>query len=90
MPGKGWWCGSSIQLGSDTFLSTCGRNAFWKDPVSPFIEQDEWRIVIFVNRYLNNDPMAPLKINVDVANFYPYLEPPQMAIRAADGATTFS
>ncbi len=73
--------GAPIQLGSDTFLSTCGRNALWKDPVSPFIEQDEWRLVIFVDHYLNGDPMAPLKLNVDASNFYRYLEPQPILTR---------
>lgn len=81
--------GAPIQLGSNTFLSTCGRNVLWKDPVLPFIEQDEWRIVIFVNHYLNDDPMEPLKLKVDAVNFYPYLKSTKTVDHAVDGATRF-
>ncbi len=44
-----------------------------KEPVEPFIFQDEWRIVIFTNGYLNNDPNEPLKINVSPDHFYEYI-----------------
>lgn len=45
-----------------------------KDPVEPFILQDEWRIAIFTKGYLNNDPNEPLNINVDPKHFYKYLK----------------
>ncbi|TMS80107.1 hypothetical protein [Pseudoalteromonas sp. S554] len=45
-----------------------------KDPVEPFILQDEWRIAIFTQGYLNNDPNEPLKINVDTKHFYEYIK----------------
>ena len=41
----------------------------------PFIEQDEWRIVIFTEGYLEGDPMAALKINVEPSHFYAYRGP---------------
>jgi hypothetical protein len=38
----------------------------------PFIAQDEWRIVVLTGGYLADDTDAPIKINVDTSNFYPY------------------
>lgn len=46
-----------------------------KDPVWPFIEQDEWRIVLFPEQYLDNDPDTPIRLTVDPNHFYPYLQP---------------
>jgi hypothetical protein len=53
---------------------TLAPNAFRKRPVQPFIDQDEWRIVIWTNGYLNSDPMLPLRIIVPAPHFYPYIE----------------
>lgn len=46
-----------------------------KEPVEPFIFQDEWRIVIFPLKYLDNDSMKPLKINVSPEHFFEYISP---------------
>jgi hypothetical protein len=55
------------------YLTPFNTDVLRKSPVTPFIDQDEWRIVIFTNGYLGNDPNAPLKIHVDPSHFYPYL-----------------
>jgi hypothetical protein len=55
------------------YLNPLNTSVLRKQPVVPFIEQDEWRIVILTTGYAGEDPMAPLKINVDPAHFYPYL-----------------
>lgn len=57
------------------FLKSIDTDVLRKYPVRPFIEQDEWRIVIFTKEYYKNDPMEPLKINVDPSHFYEYLPP---------------
>lgn len=46
-----------------------------KLPVEPFIQHDEWRIVIFTSGYLGGDAHAPLKINLDPNHFYEYIKP---------------
>lgn len=56
-------------------LSLVDTNVLRKDPVWPFIEQDEWRIVLFVERYLDNNPSLPLRLSVDPSHFYPYIRP---------------
>lgn len=56
-------------------LSIVDATPFRKDPVWPFVEQDEWRIVLGTEGYLSNDPYEPLRINVDPGLFYPYLQP---------------
>lgn len=53
-----------------SFINSYNTDVLRKDPVLPFIEQDEWRIVIYTESYLNADPNLPLKINVDLNNFY--------------------
>ncbi len=44
-----------------------------KQPMFPFVDQDEWRIVVFADGYLEGNPRFPLKINVDPGAFFPYL-----------------
>lgn len=56
------------------FLNPLNTDVLRKRPLEPFISQDEWRIVVMVDSYINDDPIAPLKINVDKNHFYPYLE----------------
>ena len=53
------------------YLNPINTDVLRKQPTAPFVEQDEWRIVIFVTKYLNNDPNAPLQIQVDPSHFYP-------------------
>jgi hypothetical protein len=69
--------GAEIKIGENPglFLNPVDTDVLRKRPVEPFILQDEWRIVIFVRNYLNNDQSAPLKINVAPDHFYPYLAP---------------
>jgi hypothetical protein len=55
-------------------IKSINTDVLRKDPVEPFIQQDEWRIAIFTNGYLNDDPNAPLKINVDPNHFYEYIK----------------
>ena len=55
--------------------ATDATRYFRKDPVWPFIEQDEWRIVLLTDRYVDDDPDAPLRLTVDPAHFYRYLIP---------------
>jgi hypothetical protein len=68
--------GAPFQFANDP--SRCLRiynpHAFKKRPVYPFTEQDEWRIVIWTNGYLNEDPNAPFKVRVPPSLFYRYLE----------------
>lgn len=54
------------------YLNPLDTDVLRKDPVTPFIEQDEWRIAIFTNGYLEGDSSIPLPINVDPLHFYPY------------------
>jgi len=56
-------------------LQSIDTDVLRKEPVLPFIEQDEWRIVIFTNGYINNDFNEPLKLNINPNNFYEYLSP---------------
>lgn len=69
--------GSAIQLSGapSVYVKSINTDVLRKDPVEPFISQDEWRIAIFTNKYLNDDWNEPLKINVDPSHFYPYIEP---------------
>jgi hypothetical protein len=72
--------GSAISLSGEppVYLKSINTDVLRKDPVLPFIEQDEWRIVVITGGsggYLNNDPMEPLKINVDPDHFYEYSTP---------------
>lgn len=70
--------GAPLQFGHNP--SRCLRiynaSPFKKRPVHPFTEQDEWRIVIWTNAYLNEDPNAPLVVRVPPSLFYRYLEGP--------------
>ena len=54
-------------------IKSINTDVLRKEPVEPFIFQDEWRIAIFSSGYLNDDPNEPLKINVDPNNFYEYI-----------------
>jgi hypothetical protein len=56
------------------YLNPSSTDVLQKEPVAPFIEQDEWRVVVFTDGYLDGDPNLPLKINVEPSNFYPYQE----------------
>jgi hypothetical protein len=69
--------GSAIELSGSpsVHVKSINTDVLRKDPVEPFIGQDEWRIAIFTNKYLNNDPDEPLKINVDPNHFYGYIKP---------------
>jgi len=57
------------------YVKSMNTDVLRKSPVLPFIEQDEWRIVIFLEGSKNLDPMRPIKINVDASNFYEYIPP---------------
>lgn len=69
--------GAAIELTGNpsVYVKSVNTDVLRKDPVEPFISQDEWRIVIFPTNYLNDDWQEPLKINVDLKHFYPYIEP---------------
>lgn len=69
--------GSAIQLTGkpSVYIKSINTDVLRKDPVEPFISQDEWRIAVFPSSYINNDWNEPLKINVDPKHFYRYLEP---------------
>lgn len=69
--------GSAIKLSGkpSVYVKSINTDVLRKDPVEPFINQDEWRIAIFTNRYVCENHDEPLKINVDQAHFYPYIEP---------------
>ncbi|TFH89130.1 hypothetical protein [Vibrio ouci] len=54
------------------YLSTVDMTALRKEPILPFIEQDEWRIVVFTNGFIKGDHLAPLKLKVDKNLFYEY------------------
>lgn len=68
---------AAIHIGGNPglFLNPIDTDVLRKRPIEPFTLQDEWRIVIFVRGYLNDDPSVPLKINVAPDHFYPYLGP---------------
>jgi hypothetical protein len=57
------------------YLTLVNTDLLRKAPVRPFIEQDEWRIVLMTDGYLDGDGDVPLKLNVDTLNFYPYCTP---------------
>lgn len=57
------------------YVKSINTDVLRKAPISPFIEQDEWRIVIFLENTGKVDPMEPIKINVDPSNFYEYIPP---------------
>jgi hypothetical protein len=54
-------------------IKSINTDVLRKNPVEPFISQDEWRITILTVGYLNGDFNAPLKINVDPSHFYDYI-----------------
>ncbi|ABL64341.1 hypothetical protein [Chlorobium phaeobacteroides] len=66
--------GAAVGLGGNLpeFLQSINTDVLRKDPVLPFIEQDEWRIVIFTNSLIKNDYNEPLKLIVNPNNFYEY------------------
>lgn len=68
------WSGAAICLGGQpsTYLNPLDTDVLRKEPIAPFTEQDEWRVVIFTDGYLDGDPNSPLKINVEPSHFYPY------------------
>jgi hypothetical protein len=68
--------GAAIGLAHDPplYLNSYSSDVLRKRPIHPFIEQDEWRIAIFADGYLSNDPNEPLKLHVAASNFYPYLD----------------
>jgi len=57
------------------YLNVLNTDVLRKEPVQPFIEQDEWRIVIFTNGFIKNDYNSPLIVKVDTEHFYPYMTP---------------
>jgi len=69
--------GAAIQIGDSPahFLNPINTDALRKRPIKPFIDQDEWRIVIFTDSYVGGDASLPLKINVATTHFFPYLAP---------------
>ena len=69
--------GSAIELTGQpsVYVKSLNTDVLRKDPVEPFILQDEWRIALFPTNYLNNDWEVPLKINVNPDHFYRYLQP---------------
>lgn len=66
--------GAAIGLGGapPEYLRSINTDVLRKDPVSPFIEQDEWRIVVFTEDFYKDDPNAPLEIHVEPSHFYEY------------------
>lgn len=68
--------GAPLKIADDPpiYVNLLNTNVLIKEPVHPFIEQDEWRVAIFVQSYLDGDPHAPMKINVDPEHFYHYRE----------------
>lgn len=69
--------GEAMKLGDSPpyYLNPVNTDVLRKRPTIPFIHQDEWRIVIFTEGYLDEDAKEPLKISVSPSHFYPYLEP---------------
>lgn len=65
---------AAMQLSDDPplYLNPTDTDVLRKLPTAPFIEQDEWRIVLFTNGYVASNPNMPLRINVAPSNFYPY------------------
>lgn len=69
--------GAAIALGGNpqNILKPIDSEVLRKEPVEPFISQDEWRIVVFPTSYVNSDPNDPLKIAVSPDHFYEYICP---------------
>jgi hypothetical protein len=63
---------TAIELSKGIYLKSIATEILRKDPILPFIKQDEWRIAIFVKDYINNDAAESLFINVDKRHFYSY------------------
>ncbi|MFN3188853.1 MAG: hypothetical protein ACK42D_04960, partial [Candidatus Paceibacteria bacterium] len=74
---------SAIELTGNPsiYIKSINTDVLRKDPLEPFISQDEWRIAIFPTNYINNDWREPLKINVDPEHFYPYIEPGDCCVK---------
>lgn len=66
--------GGSLKLNKVEHLSVFDQNILRKRPIEPFILQDEFRLVLFVDEYINNNMNSILKINVSNNNFYDYSE----------------
>jgi hypothetical protein len=66
---------AAIQLADNppVYLNPVNTDVLRKAPIHPFIEQDEWRIVVFTDGYIAKDEAEPLRINVPPDLFYPYL-----------------
>lgn len=69
--------GLAIGVGGNpaVFARSLDTDVLRKEPVAPFIYQDEWRIAIFPRRYLDDDPNKPLKLNVSPDHFFDYICP---------------
>lgn len=67
--------GAAIQVcdSPPLYVNPIDTDVLRKLPLKPFIDQDEWRITVFTDGYLNCDPLAPIPINVSPDHFYPYL-----------------
>lgn len=65
---------AAIGLGGNppTYVNPIDTDVLRKAPVWPFVEQDEWRIVIFTDGYSDGDASAPVTVNVDPSHFYNY------------------
>ena len=65
---------AAIALGGSrpAYINPLDTDVLRKEPILPFIHQDEWRIAIFPRGYLQDDPNAPLEIFVDPSHFYCY------------------
>lgn len=65
----------AIQLAGNPpiYLNPINTDVLRKSPVQPFIDQDEWRIVVFTEGYVADDPNEPVRINVPRESLYPYL-----------------
>lgn len=68
---------AAINIGDEPpeYIKSINTDVLRKDPVEPFIRQDEWRIAIFSPDIVGNDPNMPLKINVDPDHFFEYIKP---------------
>jgi len=69
--------GAAVQVGDNPahFLNPVNTDVLRKRPIKPFVDQDEWRIAIFTEGYIQDDPSIPLKISVAPEHFFPYLGP---------------
>ncbi|WP_114103391.1 hypothetical protein [Thalassospira profundimaris] len=66
--------GAAISTG-ELSIRSINTDALRKPPIEPFTLQDEWRIVIFTEGFLEDDPEKPIKINVSPEHFYDYHTP---------------